>query len=382
MRKRYVRKIVTTMVMTVAVLLTGVCVEIAAKETEQPVAETEAELEGDYYIDLSELGMKLTFYLHLDEEGTFLFSNALDFETNKSSGTVQPTEAGYLMVYDSVNGEEKSVSDGLTTSFVQMEDGSLEFSGENGCIYYGSARATASSAEDSDAKLIAYRVPDDFEAPESKSEFQMGTYTAEAVQEDGTAYTHTVSFFEDNTYLHLMTYTQDDQLCFASESGTYSVSTTQLALQPEEGERVSCEVSDSSNLVLSVWAFAGAEQRTEMKFAKTEERQVLAEFAGTGSVKGSDVSFDAEVTLYTDGSYVSEADGFTEAGVLVLNTANGLVKQYPDHPESGVRGLNQVVTVPVGELTAEDGLLTLKGLRVRRSESLNRDACDTTQIQG
>lgn len=380
MRKRYVRKIVTTTAMTAAVLLTGVCVEIAAKETEQPALETEAELEGDYYIDLTELGMKLTFYLRLEEEGTFLFSNALDFETNKSSGTVQKTEAGYMMVYDSVNGEEKSVSDGLTTSFVQLEDGSLDFSGEGGCIYYGSARATTSSAEDSDTKLIAYRVPDDFEAPESKSEFQTGTYTAEAVQEDEITYTHTVSFFEDNTYLHLMTCEKDDQLCFASESGTYSVSTTQLALQPEEGERVSCEVSDSSNLVLSVLASAGAEQRTELKFAKTEERQVLAEFSGTGSVKGSDVSFDAAVTLYTDGSYVSEADGFTETGVLVMNTANGFVKQYPDHPESGARGLNQVATVPAGELTAEGGLLVLKGLRVRRSESLNRDVCDAVQI--
>lgn len=381
MRKRYVRKIVTTTAMTAAVLLTGVCVEIAAKETEQPALETEAELEGDYYIDLAELGMKLTFYLRLEEEGTFLFSNALDFETNKSSGTVQKTEAGYMMVYDSVNGEEKSVSDGLTTSFVQLEDGSLDFSGESGCIYYGSARATTSSAEDSDTKLIAYRVPDDFEAPESKSEFQTGTYTAEAVQEDEITYTHTVSFFEDNTYLHLMTCEKDDQLCFASEIGTYSVSTTQLALQPEEGERVSCEVSDSSNLVLSVLASAGAEQRTELKFAKTEERQVLAEFSGTGSVKGSDVSFDAAVTLYTDGSYVSEADGFTETGVLVLNTANGFVKQYPDHPESGMHGLNQVATVPAGELTAEGGLLVLNGLRVRRSESLNRDVCDAVQIR-
>lgn len=373
------RRKIKALFLSLAVLALTACGRNEQMTSENKAAGTE-KIAGDYYIDLTELGMKLTFYLRLDEEGTFLFSNALDFETNKSSGTVQKTEEGYLMVYDSVNGEEKSVSDGLTTNFVRLEDGSLDFSGESGCIYYGSARATTASADDSDVKLIACPVSEDYEAPESKSEFQIGSYTAEDVQENGIAYTHTVSFFEDNSYLHLMTCEKAGQLCFISEIGTYSVSTTQLALQPEEEERISCEVKDASNLMLSVWPYEGAQQRIEMKFVKTEEKQALAEFSGSGSVKGSNENFEAAVTLYTDGSYASEADGFSETGILVLNTAEAFLKQYPDHPETGVRGLSQVETVPAGELTEEDGTLRLRGLRIRRSESLNRDICDAMQI--
>lgn len=379
MRQKIKKKITALLVILCILTLTACSGQEQTSSGEKKTAGMEA-IAGVYYIDLTELGMKLTFYLQIEESGAYLFSNTLDFETNKSSGTLQQTEDGYMMVYDSVNGEEKTAADGLTTHFVLLEDGSLDFSGENGCIYYGSARATTSSADDSDAKLIAYPVSEDYAAPESKSEFQTGSYTAETVQDNGTEYTHAVSFFEDNSYLHLMTYEEEGQLCFDSEIGTYSVSTTQLALQPEEGERISCEVEDASHLTLSVLAYAGAEERTQMQFVRTTESQIRAEFTGIGTAKGSEETFETTVILYTDGSYESTADGFTESGILVLDTAEHLVKQYPDHPESGVRGLNQVATVPAGTLTEEDGTLILNGLRIRRSESLNRDLCDAVQI--
>lgn len=84
------------------------------EESGSKEAEGTAELAGNYYIDLTDLGMKLTFYLDLEQDGTFMFSNTLDFEVNKSSGTWQKSGDDYMMVYDSVNGEKKSVSDGLT----------------------------------------------------------------------------------------------------------------------------------------------------------------------------------------------------------------------------------------------------------------------------
>ena len=85
------------------------------------------------------------------------------------------------------------------------------------------------------------------------------------------------------------------------------------------------------------------------------------------------------MTLYSDGSYKTTADGFTEKGILVIDSETNFIKQYPDHPESGVRGLNQVTTVPAGKLTEEDGKLTISGLRVRKAEELNRYECTVTQ---
>ena len=98
-------------------------------------------------------------------------------------------------------------------------------------------------------------------------------------------------------------------------------------------------------------------------------------FAGEGSVKGISYSFEVTMTLYSDGSYETTADGFTEKGILVMDSENNFIKQYPDHPESGVRGLNQVTTVPAGEITEDGGKLTISGLRVRKAEGLNRHEC-------
>ena len=349
------------------------------EDTESKEAEGTEELTGSYYIDLTDLGMKLTFYLDLEQDGTFMFSNTLDFETNKSSGTWQKSGEDYMMVYDSVNGEEKSVSDGLTTTFAALEDGSLDFTGESGCIHYGSATASTVGADDPDAKLIAYPITDGYEEQEEGTDFQSGMYVSEDVEEDGTSYSHVVSFYEDGSYFHLTTYEEDGQERFVSETGKYSVSTTQLAMEPEEKDRVACEVVDDSNLKLSILPYVGAESRETVDFQKTDNTKELMKLSGEGSIKGSSDTFEVTMTLYNDGSYETTADGFTETGVLAIDSETNFEKQYPDHPESGVRGLNQVTTVPAGEITEDGGRLTISGLRVRNSEELNRYECTVTQ---
>lgn len=349
------------------------------EESEVKGTEDTEELDGNYYIDLTDLGMKLTFYLDLEQDGTFMFSNTLDFEVNKSSGTWQKSGDDYMMVYDSVNGEEKSVSDGLITTFKALEDGSLDFTGESGCIHYGSATASTVGADEPDATLIAYPVTDGYEEQEEGTDFQSGVYASEDVEEGGITYSHTVSFYEDGSYLHFTTYEEDGQKMFVSENGKYSVSTTQLALEPEEKDRVACEVVDDSNLKLSILPYAGADVRETMEFKKTDAGEEMMKFSGEGSVKGRSDTFEVTMTLYRDGSYETTADGFTEKGILVMDSENNFIKQYPDHPESGVRGLNQVTTVPAGEMTEDSGKLTISSLRVRKAEELNRYECTVTQ---
>ncbi|MEE1086994.1 MAG: hypothetical protein U0L05_07520 [Schaedlerella sp.] len=348
----------------------------------QKAGDTE-EVANDYYIDLTELGMKLTIYLRLDGKGNFLFSNTLDFEVNKSSGTFQKSGEEYIMVYNSVNGEEKSVSDGLTSGFVVTEEGSLDFTV---CeqIYYGSAGATTVSENNPEAKLVAYVVPENFEEPGLDSEFQAETYTAITTAEDGTVYTHTASFYEDNSYLIS---TQYGQSSFFYEAGIYGVSTSQLALTPEDAEseetesemsgRVECEIVDSNHLKMSILASAGAKERTQVDFTKTENTIQAVKLSGTA--KEAPESFETTFIVYTDGSYESSANGFTERGLLVIDTENGYVKQYPDHPETGARGLTQVATVPSGTSSNENGKLTLGDLRIRISEDLSRYKCTVTE---
>ncbi len=331
-----------------------------------------AEVANDYYIDITDLGMKLVFYLRLDGEGNFMFSNTLDFEVNKSSGTFQKSGEEYIMVYESVNGEEKTMSDGLTSSFVLTEDGSLDFSS---CekIYYGSASVDRYSAKDPNVKLIAHIVTEEFSAPETKSDFSIGTYVAETVTKNEIEYHHLVSFYEDMTYLHILRYEQDGKMVWKSEHGTYGVSTTQLALGEHGGERAEGEVVSSSTVKLSLFAAADDTERTMLEFQKTDMVNEIAALTGVGTVTGSEETFEVTMKLYEDGSYETITADFTEMGVLVIDTEAGAVKQYPNHPETGIRGLLQVETVPSGTVSySENGSLMINDLRVRNSENLTR----------
>lgn len=367
---------------TVCVFLT-LCMMLSlaacAGDSKGTTAASTSEAAGDYYIDLTELGMKLTLYLRLDDAGNFLFSPTLDFDVNKSSGTFQKSDGLYIMVYDSVNGEEKSVSDGLTSSFEMMEDGSLDFSSCD-CIYYGSATASAKSAEKADVKLIAHPVTADYEQPESDTQFQMGTYTAQVTGEDGKIYDHVVNFYEDQTYLHFMRYEEDGHWLFDYELGNYGVSTTQLALEPDAEsaadssmiKRTECEVVDGNHIKISIIAQMGAQERTMVDFEKTEAKEILIVLSGNDE-------FLVSMNLYIDGSYELTADGFTETGLLALDSEKDFVKQYPDHPETGVRGLSQVTTVPYGTLEEQGNKIVLNDLRVRTSDSFNRSVCRVIQ---
>ena len=154
--------LLVTAAMLFSVIGCGTKQEMQAQTGTQEVA-------NDYYMDLTDLGMKLTIYLRLDTEGNFLFSNTPTFEVNKSAGTFQKSGEEYIMVYESVNGEAKTVSDGLTSSFVVDENGSLDFSG---CekIYYGIASIDRNSAKNPDVKMIAHLLTDDLSKNKTDTE--------------------------------------------------------------------------------------------------------------------------------------------------------------------------------------------------------------------
>lgn len=321
---------------------------------------------GDYYIDLTELGMKLTIYLRINADGSFMFSNTTAFEVDKSSGTVEKSKDEYIMVYTSVGGKEKSISDNLNSKFIRAENGDLDFTV---CerIYYGSAGATTTSEENKDARLIAKPLTSDYKAPETDSSFKAGSY----IGDNGMA----ASFFEDGSYL-LFSYGEGGFLC---EAGEYGVSTTQLALTPHSGDRISCTVVSESELSLSVPSAAG--ERETLTFKKTDAAaEALMTFSGEGKTAGTDESFAVDMVLYTDGSALINAGGYEESGLIVPDTAAGSFKLYPDNPNDKARGLKQVENVPAGEMTFdENGAAVLKDLRVRTSDSLNRDKATVTE---
>lgn len=338
------------------------------------------EVAGDYYINLTDLGMKLTIYLRINEDGTFLFSNNTDFDVNKSAGTAEKVEDGYMMVYNSVNGEERSISEGLTSKFIVAEDGSLDFTVCDR-IYYGTATATTTSAEYPDARLIAYIIPEDYETPSNETEFTEGTYKALYTDEEGVSRTYCISFYEDSSYMLFSEHEENGIRYFETETGRFGISTTQLALNPTGENRVSCEVLNETELLIKVPA-EGRDEREDVVFAKSENAPpaLIGSFSGTGQITGQNEDFSGELNIYEDGSFEAEAGGFTETGLITLSSSEGIYKIYPDHPSTGKRGLNQVATVPSDSFTyGENGKIILNDFRVRLSEDLTRDKCTFTE---
>lgn len=352
---------ILAIVLTVSVFMTG-CGGAEKEGGSGKGAGDVKDVVGDYYLDLSELGMKLTIYLRISEDGTFHFSNTTDFKINKSSGTIEKSKEKYIMVYDSVNEEEKNLSEGVTSSFVVKDDGVLDFSG---CerIYYGSATAVTVSAEDSSIILTGVPIPEDYQESENVSSFTTGTYVAEG---EGASYR--ISLYEDTSYILLTIKDEGGVPFYSSETGSYGVSTTQLALTPEGGSRLSGEIIDSGTLEVPVLT-EGSEERTSLTFNKMDNIQEEAVLSGP----------DVTVYLYKDGSFMSMAGGFTEGGILVPDSASGTFKIYPDHPETKERGLNQISTVPAGTFSNEGGKMQLTDFRMRTSESLSREKFNVVQ---
>lgn len=332
------------------------------------------EVAGDYYIDLSDLGMKLTIYLRLTDDGKFIFSNTTDFKVNKSSGVYKTGSDDFIMIYETVNGADKSISDGLTSNFFVDSDGNLDFTH---CekIYYGSASATTTS-DSSDAKLKAVRIPENYKAPDTATEFTTGTYTVNVGD-----VSYAATFYVDDTYLILVTDNSNGNRSYYSETGTYGVNVSQLALTPTGGDRVSCDVVSAQELNISVPEVNGglAAERQSLSFKKQDVKEKISSLSGTGTVTGTNESFDVTVTLYSDGSYMSRVGSFMENGIFAPDSSTGSYKIYPDNTETKIRGLNQISTVPAGTMSTEGNKLSLEGFRVRNSDSLTRYKCDVTE---
>lgn len=332
-----------------------------------------AAVAGDYYLDLTELGMKLTIYLRLKENGDFIFSNTPEFEVDKSSGTYQGADGGYLMVYSSVNGQPKTAADGLTSKFIVNDAGELDFSV---CerVHYGSAGAKTVSEEDASIRLIGKRITENYSAASTETQFTKGVYS---FVEGGKSVF--ASFFGDDTYLIFAVEKEAEKTAISSEVGRYGVSTTSLALTPQGADRIACEVVDERTLDISIPESGG--ERSTHRFTRHEGAiEALFTLSGDGKKTGIDESFEASLVIFADGSFESEACGFIEKGVITLDTVGGSFKIYPDHPETGERGISLVGTVPSGKLSFdENGTLTLAELCIRTSSELFREKCDLNE---
>ena len=130
------------------------------------------------------------------------------------------------------------------------------------------------------------------------------------------------------------------------------------------------------NLINNIDSESTEREMLELNKYDGEHSELLI-FSGTTDSESGNLPVD--LTWYDDGSYEVTANDFTERGIMTLNSKEGVFKTYPDHPTEGIRGLNQVATVPLGSVSKNEWKIKLEEFRVRTSDNLSRVKCNLIQ---
>lgn len=328
----------------------------------------DSSLYGIYSLDLNTVGMPLTVYLNLKDDSTFLFSNTTLFETIKSKGTLNPGKDKYVMVYNQVNGEDKSVSDGLVSEFVYDGKDTLTFTSD--FIYYGSTSHVLTKNESDPSKILeAVRVTNDSVGKEeAKSEFEPGYYTA-TTSLDGLTFTHKATFFPDGTYLNFVSFISAENTFYYTETGNYYLTGNLLGIESKYPvnlqERLSGNVIDKTSFSLPVVSSkdGNKDKRKEAVFEKAEaDKTVLFELKGQKGESLADLKILGDLS-YTATVGDTKEDGYLSFRNLKVQEKEPGFKLYPNKKE--LSGLSYTNVIPEGKVTEEDGRISFRNVSLR-----------------
>ena len=319
--------------------------------TTEPVESEVAEIVGDYSIDLSALGMPLTVYLRIEEDGAFQFSNSTEFAVDKNSGTVRASSDGYIMVYSTINGEAAS---GKTTTLKTEADGRLKF---EGTVYYGSTKPNSPMEnEDTGETNYLYAVPvgqGGSEVPEVVLEKGLYTGTYESAgMGSAVVYEYYLNLREDGKFTAFVTFDMMGGTMFAYDYGTYTMMGSVCRMTSEvytEAEDDTKDLTESvmaeseTQITAEVKMSPMAKDTVEITIVKAEDAPVVATYvASKASMMGG--SYDMTLSICADGSYsyVSKdaASGevvMEESGFLGLSLM-GTSYLLPDGVTEGLEG--------------------------------------------
>lgn len=335
----------------------------ACKKTEDSKGDKLSEVAGDYDIDLSALGMQLTVYLRINEDGSFKFSGKPDFEQDKNSGTVKKTETGYMMAYTVINNETVT---GKTTKFTKEEDGRLKF---DGTIYYGSTKPTSPMEDASGQTVYIYAVKHTGGADSESAALEIGAYTGVCETESKmgkTVYNYSLNLLEGGKFTAFVTFEMMGAQQYAYDYGTYNL----MGAMCRMDSAVYTDKETNKPVVESVVASAdGVKANVKISPMKKElvdieltkaagEPELLAEFTAEKEMSGmmGEGEWALTLAIFSNGSYkytsVQKDDDKTtmeETGFIGLS-AMGEAYLLPDGMTEGLMGTYDNETNTIGGL--------------------------------
>lgn len=287
---------------------------VAPVQSQEPPQEAEEtfDLHGDYAIDISDLGMALTFYLRIREDNTFVLSANRQFSDDRGSGTIGELDGTYLMIYSD------STPDKSKTATFERIGPNLIF---RSTLPYGSANIMF-EREDEENPEIIYHLMGHKYIYEEYYDTYLGSQTV-----DGVEYEYVLDLGAGARY-KLNSSKDSAEGSVYEEKGAFRVSSNTIKITPDGEQEFVGSILDDGALELDVKPEASA-QRAKVLFRVA----TTAEHAGDWYAQ-NEAGEKAALRLDYFGGYTLTTGSTKEEGTFAVSQGAITFRKHGEELES------------------------------------------------
>ena len=328
--------------MVLAIVFVG-CNQSTTSDSETTLAPEELSIEGEYQIDITNLGMPLIFYLKIDAEDNFYLSPDRTYVTDKGSGTIGSSGSTYMLIYS-----DSTVETPKTSTF-EVEEGNLHF---QTTLPYGSSNLPASKEDEENPEIVYYLVGKVLMYDDFYGEYA-GEHTVSAMGSE-VLYEYSLTLGVGREFSFVSDFLMGGEPYQYQESGYYDLVDGELTLYLED-EEVIGNFDLDKNLTIGIKASEMGE-RAE----RTLRLATTAICANTyyGQIANDPELINAVLTLDKFGGYIYGAtDGSTSATETGSFTINGTTLTFnPSDSEDTYTGslVNYVLTASFKKSSSDE----------------------------
>ena len=284
---------------------------------------------GEYFLDASDLGMPMKWYLRISEDAKFTLATDRAYTNLKGEGTIGNTDDTYMFVYsDSTNEAPK-------TATFKVEGANLVFSTN---VPIGAASI---SPKENDDGTIIYPVAKAIKNEDALGTY-MGTYVKESAMAGTVTYTYALKLSYGCEYAFESAFVMGGSTYTITESGLFAIDGEKITFTAtvKNGEAVEAPVAVEGTIAnkeitaaFKLSAMAAEAQSVTAKYATYAD--IAGLYVGVIEKPMGPMVLSYETTLYLDpfGGYTyttksmgevdyTEAGTFTYADKKIMLTSN------------------------------------------------------------
>ncbi len=234
--------------------------------TDNPATDTNkyADIAGEYFLDATDLGMAMKWYIKITADGKFVISTARDYSAVKGEGTVGDKDGTYMFVYSD------NTADNPKTATFKFEGKNMVFSTK---VPIGAA--SVSPSDDGTVFPTAVLI-----AHEELLGSYYGSYTKESAMAGTVVYDFQLDLTYGSKYTFASSFTMGTTSMTRTETGTFDVNGKEISFTAldVDGEKVETPAAVKGSIedkvikaAFKLSMMASAPQEIEAKFGTHSE---------------------------------------------------------------------------------------------------------------